>query len=293
MIPGLKDGATIAEARLMLVQRFKQAGINEAEIDARLLFGHALRVDRARLLAESDRLLEAREVKAVQALAARRLAHEPVSRIIGRKEFWSLELRVSDDVLVPRPDTETVVELALELVDRDGLRRETLRLLDIGTGSGAIALALLRELANATATLTDISAAALDVARANAETHKMAARCTFTVCDIADGVVGPFDLIVSNPPYIAHGDIAGLAPEVREYDPMLALDGGGDGLDLYRAIARQAPRLLAPGGRLVVELGVGQEAPVRELLTEAALRVGKARADLAGIARALAAQNVP
>ena len=291
VVPGLKDGTTIAEARRMLVQTFKQAGIDEAEADARLLVGHALRIDRARLLTESDRLLEAREVKAIQALAARRLAREPVSRIIGIKEFWSLPLQVTEDVLVPRPDTETVVELALDLIDRDGLRRERLRILDIGTGSGAIALALLTELPNATATLTDISAAALAVARANAETHKMAARCTFEICDIAEGVAGPFDLIVSNPPYIARADIATLAPEVREHDPILALDGGGDGLDAYRAIARQAPRLLAAGGRLVVELGIGQEAPVAALLTEAGLTVDRARPDVAGIARALPAQN--
>jgi release factor glutamine methyltransferase len=291
VVNGLKDGATIAEARRMLVQTFKQAGIDEAEADARLLFAHALRIDRARLLAESDRLLEAREVNAIQALAARRLAHEPVSRIIGIKEFWSLSLQVTSDVLVPRPDTETVVELALELIDRDGLRMEPLRILDIGTGTGAIALALLSELPNATAALTDISAAAMAIARANAERHNMIARCTFAVCDIAEGIDGPFDLIVSNPPYIAHGDIATLAPEVREHDPMLALDGGDDGLEAYRAIARHAPRLLAAGGWLVVELGFGQEAPVAVLLTEAGLMVGNARLDLAGIARALAAQN--
>lgn len=291
VVPGLKDGTTIAEARRMLVQTFKQAGVDEAEADARLLIGHALRIDRSRLLAESDRLLEAREVNAIQSLAARRLAREPVSRIVGVKEFWSLSLQVTDDVLVPRPDTETVVELALDLIDRDGLRHERLRLLDIGTGSGAIALALLTELPNATATLTDIDAAALAVARINAETHKLAARCTFKICDIAEGIEGPFDLIVSNPPYIAHGDIATLAPEVREHDPVLALDGGGEGLDAYRAIARHAPRLLAAGGRLVVELGIGQEAAVAGLLTEAGLTVGNARLDLAGIARALPAQN--
>jgi release factor glutamine methyltransferase len=291
VVAGLKDGTTIAEARRMLVQAFKLAGIDEAEADARLLFGHALRLDRTRLLAESDRLLEAREVKAIQTLAARRLQHEPVSRILGIKEFWSLPLQVSDDVLVPRPDTETVVELALELMDRDGLRREPLRILDIGAGSGAIALALLSELPNAVATMTDISAAALAIARANAETHEMAARCGFTVCDIAEGIEGPFDLIVSNPPYIAHADIASLEPEVREHDPMLALNGGKDGVDAYRAIARHAPRLLAPGGRLVVELGLGQEAAVRTLLTEAGLTVGRARADLAAIPRALPSQK--
>ena len=287
----MTEARTIAQARRALALHFKQGGIDDAEADARLLVAHALGLDRAALTANSERVLTADENNAIEALAARRLAHEPVSRIVGMKEFWSLALQVTGDVLVPRPDTETVVELALDLIDRAGLRTEPLRILDIGTGTGAIALALLKELPKATATLTDISAAALAVARANAETHMMNTRCAFTVCDIADGIDGPFDLIVSNPPYIAHGDIAGLAPEVREHDPMLALDGGGDGLDAYRAIARCAPRLLAPGGHLVVELGIGQEAPVRALLTEAGLTAGKVRADLAGIARALAAQK--
>jgi release factor glutamine methyltransferase len=286
------EARTIAQARRALALSFTKAGIDDAEADGRLLVAHALGLDRAALTANSERVLTADESNAIDALAARRLAREPVSRIVGVKEFWSLALRVTEDVLVPRPDTETVVELALELIDRAGLRAEPLHILDIGTGTGAIALALLKELPNATATMTDISAAALAVARANAEAHRMTARCRFTVCDIAEGIDGPFDLIVSNPPYIAHGDIATLAPEVREHDPALALDGGGDGLDVYRAIARCAPRLLAPDGWLVVELGLGQEAPVRGLLTEAELAASKARADLAGIARALAAQNV-
>lgn len=291
VVPGLKDGATITEARRMLVQAFKQAGIEEAEADSRLLVGHALRIDRTQLMAESYRILEAREINAVQALAGRRLRREPVARIVGMKEFWSLSLQVTEDVLVPRPETETVVELALDLIDHDNLRRERLRILDIGTGSGAIALALLSELPNAIATMTDISEAALAIASGNAEAHKMAARCSFAVSDIAQGVDGPFDLIVSNPPYIVHADIATLDPEVREHDPMLALDGGSDGLNAYRAIASAAPRLLASGGRLVVELGLGQEAPVHRLLTEAGLTVGKARADLAAIPRALPSQK--
>jgi release factor glutamine methyltransferase len=164
-------------------------------------------------------------------------------------------------------------------------------MLDIGAGSGAIALALLTELPNARATMTDISAEAIAVARANAEKFGLAARCSFAVCDIAQGLTGPFDLIVSNPPYIARGDIATLEPEVREHDPALALDGGIDGLDAYRAIAAQTRPLLAAGAHLVVELGSGQEAAVRELLTQAGLTTGKVRADLAAIPRALAAQN--
>ena len=190
-------------------------------------------------------------------------------------------------MLVPRPETETVVEAALDAVVRDALQMEKLRILDIGTGSGALLLALLSELPNAVGIGTDISAAALAVARANAERNGLGGRCTFVACDIAEGVQGPFDLIVSNPPYIAHGDIASLAPEVRDYDPALALDGGADGLDGYRAIAADARRLLAPGGRLIVELGMGQEPAVRALFTKAGLTVAAARDDLAGIPRAL------
>jgi release factor glutamine methyltransferase len=194
---------------------------------------------------------------------------------------------------VPRPETETVVEAALDFVVRGGLRMQKLRILDVGTGSGALLLALLSELPNAVGVGTDISAAALDVARANAARNKLAARCAFIACNIAAGLQGPFDLIVSNPPYVARGEIASLAPEVRDYDPTLALDGGSDGLDGYRAIAADASRLLAPGGNLIVELGIGQEPAVRALFTNARLKVGAARDDLAGIPRALSATAAP
>lgn len=291
IIPGLNDGASIAEALRLVAQSFKLAGIEQPDVDARLLTGHALHLGRAQLIAQPDRVLEAREVAVVSALAARRLRHEPVSRILGQKEFWSLMLQVTPDVLVPRPDTETVVEAALDFIVRGGLRMEKLRILDIGTGSGAPLLALLKELPNARGTGTDISAAALAVARANAERNDLAGRCAFVACNVAEGLNGPFDLIVSNPPYIARGDIATLAPEVREYDPALALDGGADGLDAYRAIAAQAPGLLADGGRLIVELGAGQEPAVRALFTKAGLEAGAARPDLAGIPRALSAKR--
>lgn len=292
-IPGLKDGASVSEAISLLAQAFHTAGIEAADVDGRLLVGHALHLDRARLIAQSDRILEAREINVISALAARRLKREPVSRILGQKEFWSIALAITPDVLVPRPETETVVEGALDFVVRGGLRMEKLRILDIGTGSGALLLALLRELPNATGTGTDISTGALKVARENAARCGVEDRCTFVVCDIASVVEGPFDLLVSNPPYIAHDEITSLAPEVKNYDPTVALDGGDDGLAAYRAIAADAKRLLAPGARMFVELGAGQEAAVRDLFTNVGLIAGIARTDLAGIPRVLGAGFVP
>jgi len=289
VIPGLKDGASVSEALRLVAQAFRSAGVNEADTDARVLIAHALHLDRARLIAQSDRILEAREITAISVLAARRLKREPVSRILGQKEFWSLPLIVTPDVLVPRPETETIIEGALDFVVRGGLRMEKLRVLDIGTGSGALLLALLSELSRATGTGTDVSEAALQVAQANAAKLGFEARCSFVACDMASQVQGPFDLVVSNPPYIAHDEIATLAPEVRDYDPMMALDGGDDGLTAYRALVADAKRLLAPAGRMFIELGAGQEAAVRTLFTNAGLNVGVARKDLAGIPRVLGA----
>jgi release factor glutamine methyltransferase len=293
VIPGLKDGVSVAEATERMGQAFRLAGIEDARVDARALLCHALHIDRARLIADSERILEAREVAAVSALAARRLKREPVSRIRGRKEFWSLMLSITPAVLTPRPETETVVEAALDFVARGGLKNETLRILDIGTGSGALLLALISELPNAVGTGTDISEDALDVARANAARNGLAARCRFVACDIAAGVAGPFDLIVSNPPYVVHDEIATLTPEVRDYAPAVALDGGADGLQCYRAIAKDARWLLTPGGRLIVELGAGQEAAVCALFDNAGLQTEAARPDLAGIPRALVVKISP
>ena len=288
-ISGLTAGVSLAEALRLTAHCFRNAGIEEPEADARVLIGRALGLDRAKLIAQDTRALQADEIDAIAKLAARRLAREPVARILGEKEFWSLPLAVTPDVLVPRPETETVVELALERLARDGRRTANLRILDIGTGSGALLLALLSELPDAIGTGTDISARALATARANAVRNGLAARCQFIACDIAAGVNERYDVIVSNPPYIQTSEIAVLAPEVRDHDPRIALDGGHDGLDAYRAIAGEARRLLAPGGWLIVELGAGEEPLVRELFIQAGLVVNAVRADLAGIPRALAA----
>lgn len=282
--------STIASARQAMTETFSAAGIDSADADARLLIAHALDIDRATLATHGHRVLTPVELEKIEVLAARRLKREPVAYILGRKEFWSLSLAVTPDVLVPRPETETVVELVLDEVVNDAMRMEKLRILDIGTGSGALLLALLSELENAVGTGTDISAAALSIARGNAERNGLADRCHFVASDLLAGLTGQFDLVVSNPPYVARGDIARLAPEVRDHEPQVALDGGNDGLDFYRAIAAQARDLLAPGGRLVVELGAGQEAAVRALFIKAGLSGEMTvRHDLAGIPRALAA----
>jgi release factor glutamine methyltransferase len=209
----------------------------------------------------------------------------PVARILGWKEFWGLPFKLNADTLVPRPETEIVVEAALATFSAH--RSQLLRIVDLGTGSGALLLALLAELPNAFGIGTDISLAALECARDNAQALGLAARAAFVACDYGQAIAGGVDLLVANPPYVARGDIAGLAPEVRDFDPPRALDGGPDGLDGYRAIAADAGRLLAPHGVLMVELGRGQAAAVAALFAAAGLAVEPPKHDLSGIARAL------
>jgi release factor glutamine methyltransferase len=222
----------------------------------------------------------------------RRIADEPVARILGVKEFWGLSLQLSPATLVPRPDTETVVELALEACRNQPERPR--RIADIGTGSGAILLALLSEFPEATGVGTDISLEALCTARDNAVRLGLAPRASFVVCNYAAALSGSFYLIVSNPPYICSADIAGLEREVREYDPARALDGGSDGLDAYRAIAPEAARLLAPGGTLVVEAGYSQSGPIADLMVTSGLTPDMPpKADLAGIPRAVSGRKLP
>jgi release factor glutamine methyltransferase len=283
------DGArTVAEVRRALAAKFHAAGLESPDLDSRILVGHALDLDHAGLAAAATHRLGADEESAVGALANRRLAGEPVARILGYKEFWSLPLRVDAATLVPRPETETVVEAALAAIEAVGPRARELRIADLGTGSGALILALLSELPNAFGVATDASTKALVVARDNAR-RLAQTRAGFVACDMAAALRGPFDAIVSNPPYIASGDIATLAPDVRDFDPHLALDGGADGLNFYRTIAAAAPALLAPGGVLVVELGIGQTELVGHLFAAAGLAPSPPRPDLNGTPRALVA----
>jgi release factor glutamine methyltransferase len=285
---------TVEAARRALTARFRSARIDSAELDARMLVGAVLGLDLTGMITAADRIVSSGESLRLEDFARRRLAGEPVARILGHKEFWGLPLHLSPATLVPRPDTETVVELALELLRADGASNRPLRIADLGTGSGAILLALLSELPGAHGFGTDISAEALQTARSNAARAGLTDRATFMACDYATGLSGPFDLIVSNPPYIRSADIGGLAAEVRDYDPIASLDGGADGLDAYRALIPQAAGLLAPGGALVVEAGEGQSPEIEGLMTAAGLTpAGAPKADLAGIQRAVGGRKLP
>ena len=281
---------TIAGARRALAKAFRTAGLDSPELDARILIGHALGLDHAALVTAAARSLDRAECDAINKLARRRLAGEPVARITGSKEFWSLKLALSPATLVPRPETETVVEAALAAVDAHGPRTRVCRIADLGTGSGALVLALLGELPSAFGIGTDTSLNALMVARANAQRLGIAP-VAFIACDMAAALGGPFDLIVSNPPYIRSADIDALAPEVRDFDPRPALDGGADGLDGYRAIAAAVPALLAPDGVLAVELGAGQAPAVAALFSAAGLALRPPRTDVHGVPRALLAMK--
>jgi release factor glutamine methyltransferase len=286
-------GPSIESARRTLAAQLKSAGNDEAELDARLLLGAALDLGLTGMIAQASRRLTSAEAALLTQYAERRIAGEPVARILGQKEFWGLPLQLSSATLVPRPDTETVVELALELLRTGGNLDRPLRIADLGTGSGAILLALLSELPAAQGFGTDISEDALQTAGANAARAGLANRATFIACDYASGLSGAFDLIVSNPPYVRTADIDGLATEVRNHDPLAALDGGADGLDAYRALIPQAAGLLAPGGWLVVEAGQGQSGPIETFMTNAGLTPAAApKADLAGIPRAVAGHKM-
>jgi release factor glutamine methyltransferase len=287
-------GQTVEIARRKLAACFTSAAIDSPELDARLLVGAVLGLDLGGIITAANRLLTPDQSIRLENFARRRVAGEPVARILGIKEFWGLPLELSAETLVPRPDTETLVELALELLGAHAALGRPRRIADLGTGSGAILLALLRELPDASGVGTDISVAALQTAEANAARLGLADRAAFIACDYAAGLDGRFDLIVSNPPYIRSADIASLAVEVRDHDPHLALDGGADGFDAYRALIPPAARLLAAGGALVVEAGQGQSGRIEGLMTAAGLMPESApKADLAGIPRAVAGRKMP
>ena len=270
------------------VEQLAICDIEMAALDARLLFQSASGMRHEDIVAEPDLILPAEVTARFWPLIERRRKFEPVSRILGTREFYGRNFRVTPDVLDPRADTETLVGAALGLANGRG----PIRILDLGTGSGAIVVTLLAELPGALAVATDLSAAALQVAKGNAEAMGVANRASFVQANWFDGVDGQFDLIVSNPPYIPLGVIAGLAVDVRDFDPPKALDGGPDGLEAYRRIARGAGGYLAPKGHVILEIGAGQENAVNDLFRDQDFDRESRHFDLAGHVRCLAFRRV-
>ena len=258
---------------------FAGRGIDSPRLDAELLLADTLELDRVGLYLNFERPLQAGELADYREKVRRRAGREPLAYILGTAEFWSRPLKVTPAVLIPRPDTELLVEQALARLDGAA------RVLDVGTGSGALAIALAHERPEFRVTAIDLSAAALAVAADNARANGVAERIDFIQGDLAALPAGPFDLVVANPPYIPHGDLATLMPEVRDFEPHLALDGGADGLDAYQALAGQAKRVLAAGGWLLVEVGIGQAAAVQQLFAGVGLTEIFTARDLAGIDR--------
>lgn len=269
--------ASIADHLEVGSRRLGEAGIEDARREARLILAHALGVEPVTILGYPERIVE--DAAGYEALIARRAAREPLSHLTGRREFWSLEFEVTRDTLDPRPDSETLVEAALAAIpDRDA----ALSILDFGTGTGCLLLALLSELPNAQGVGIDISEKTLTVARRNAARLGLADRTLFAIGNWGESLAGPFDLIVSNPPYIPSGEIAGLQAEVARHEPRPALDGGADGLEAYRRVGADLARLLAPGAVSVLEFGLGQGPAVAQLMSAEGLMIQGFDRDLAG-----------
>ena len=284
------DDATLGGAVRAAQVALSAAGVEDAGRDARLLVAAARGSDTAEIIAYPERRLAPAEIDRLAAMVGRRTAREPLSRILGEREFYGRPFRLSPATLDPRADSETLIEVSLAIADAEGWRARPIRILDIGTGSGCLLLTLLAELPLAVGLGTDIGEEALATAAANAAALGLQERAAFARHDVLAGVEGAFELVVSNPPYIPSADIAGLSPEVREYDPHAALDGGEDGLDIYRRIADGFERLSVDAA--VLEVGAGQADAVALLFQQEFLKTRRAEltrhCDLGGHTRCVA-----
>jgi release factor glutamine methyltransferase len=276
--PLLREVLRHAEALL------REAGVDTPELDARLLMGAALGMTREHMLIHATAKLNQAQVTRVLDFIARRVEREPVSRILGRREFWSLDFHLSPATLDPRPDSETVIDEALAGIPD---KQAALSVLDLGTGTGCLLLALLSELPNASGVGVDKSEEAVVTATDNARRLGLGQRARFTIGDWGAGLTERFDLVISNPPYIPDREIETLAPEVVRFDPVAALAGGSDGLDAYRAITAQLPNLLKSNGKIIFEVGAGQSGDVAALLGSAGFSSIGTRRDLAAVERAV------
>ena len=289
----MADGASYNALLRDTAVALTAAGIDNARFEARLLLSHATGLTIEQLISRGPDAAPAAAAATLRELTARRVGREPMAYILGEREFWGLPFKVSPAVLVPRPDSETVIETVLDLLPD---RSRKLRILDLGLGSGCLLLTLLREYPQATGVGIDASEAALAVAQANAEALGVAPRARLATGDWrqagwTDQLEGPFDLLVSNPPYIESVAVEGLMPEVARHEPRLALDGGADGLAAYRIIAAALPALVVPGGWAIVEVGEGQAPEIASLFAAEGLVPRPSRKDLGGIERVVPAQH--
>jgi len=275
--PGESVGAFLCQAGQLL----RAAAIESPRIEARLLLAHAMATTSEALLRDPRAAVPQEAVARFRRALDQRLAHVPMAQITGRAGFWMLDLEVSPQTLIPRADSEALIEAVLE----SGL--QPARILDLGTGTGCLLLAALSEFPAARGIGVDLRAGAAALAARNAARNGLGGRAAFLAGDWATALLGRFDLILSNPPYIESAVIPGLMPEVALHEPASALDGGADGLEAYRCILADLPRLLAPGGLAVLELGVGQAAPVARLAASHGLGLVRLRADLGGVERAI------
>lgn len=281
---------TIATAMADATRRLDSAGIANPRGEARVLLSHLLGLGAEKVIGYPELEIDGDSAINFEAALARRVRREPMSHVLGKREFWSLEFRVTADTLDPRPDSETLVEAVLEHAVERGRR---FRVLDLGTGSGCLLLAILSELPNATGVGVDISLAALDVARGNATALGLGKRAEFKLAQWDSGLDGDFDIVVSNPPYIPTGELGRLEPEVARFEPRLALDGGIDGLAEFHALAPVIARRLRGRGIAVIEVGAGQSGPVVEIMTSAGFHIFDQRDDLGGVTRCLVLQRGP
>jgi release factor glutamine methyltransferase len=280
-------GTTLAELLLSARRRLAEAGIEGAMFDARLLVEDLTGTTRTEVITDPGRVIDTDTLSAVDIALARRISGEPVHRILGYREFHGLRLGLSPETLEPRPDTETLVEAVLPLLAEIGERKGRCHVLDLGTGTGAIALALLAATPQARAVGVDISEDALTTAARNARDLGLSERFSAVRSDWFEAISGRFDVIVSNPPYISSAEIGTLQKEVRNFDPLRALDGGADGLDAYRTIAAESARHLEADGLVAVEIGSSQKADVTDIFLDAGFLMKTALRDLAGNDRVL------
>ncbi|MDD3287629.1 MAG: peptide chain release factor N(5)-glutamine methyltransferase [Alphaproteobacteria bacterium] len=270
------------------IDALEKAGVDNPVLDARLLIAYALDCDRLKLLMDVDRTLSDKEILKIETLIARRASHEPVARIFGKREFWGLNFDLNEDTLDPRADSETLIEAILRLT-----QTPPSRILDLGTGSGCLLLALLSEYPQATGLGIDLAPGAVQQAKQNAKQLNLSKRAEFKVGDWLENISEKFDIIISNPPYIASTEIPDLMPEVRNHDPLRALDGGTSGLEIYKILIPQIPKFLNPGGMIVMEVGQGQANEVISMMQQAGLTKPSKHKDLAGIERCVIGWKSP